>query len=119
MPPWPGKMLPESFTCACRFMRLSIRSPTIDIATVIARQQRQRDQLAARATPSNHAADFGDQHASYHGAVAPAQVLPGLICGRQLALAERAAAEVGADVGRPHDHQRKQGPPVAVRLARG
>src|SRR5690348_17144326 len=35
-PPWPGKMVPESFTWACRFIKLSSRSPTIEIATVTA-----------------------------------------------------------------------------------
>jgi hypothetical protein len=48
--------------------------------------------------------------------IRPAQVLFGLIGGRELGPADRATGEIGADVARPHQRQRPQGEDDAVFL---
>ena len=79
------------------------------------RQQDQADQ-AAVAHVQQPAAHAGHQGAGDEGAVHAGPGLAGADGRGELALAEQAAAEIGADIGGPHDGQGQHGPPVAVRL---
>ena len=78
-------MVPESFTWACRFIRLSIRSPTIDTATVTAASSASATNAAPR-TPSSQPPAPATSTPATIAPYAPAQVLPGLICGASLRL---------------------------------
>ena len=127
-PPCPGSRPLLSFTPAWRFSRLSNRSPTIDSATRTSMRQHHGDEPQPCADDAcekigccGTASQDGRSRAPMTAAMRAADALPGLAradARGELALAERAAGEIGGDVGDPDERQRRDQQHVATPRSR-